>query len=459
MQECPAHARAPIDTQEKSVTSALEKIDSTTVKITVTLTEEDVAPAMKHAYEHIGREVTIPGFRKGKVPAKILEQRVGKGAVIEHAVNDGVPGWYAAAIEEQSVRPYGQPEIEVTKLPGIVEGDEGLEFVATVEVRPEITLPAPADLVIEVAPVEVSEEDIQERVTALQERFGTLVAVDRPAESGDFVTLDLNAEISGESVDAVQGTSYQVGSGTMIEGLDDAVTGLSAGESTTFVGPLAAGDFAGEPASIAVTVSAVKTRELPEVNDDFAHLASEFDTVEELKADLSEQAARIKTNNQAMEAREKLLQVLTEKVGEFDLPGKIIEAEVHSHLENEDRLEDEEHRVEVTERAKQALRTQMLLDQLAEDLAIEVQENELVDYLVNASRQYGTDPGEFIQQVQQAGQIPAIVADVARSKATAYALRRATVQDTAGNPVDLTAIIGGLEDEAESTPATGEASD
>lgn len=438
------------------MTSALEKIDSTTVKITVTLTEEEVAPAMKHAYEHIGREVTIPGFRKGKVPAKILEQRVGKGAVIEHAVNDGVPGWYAAAIEEQSVRPYGQPEIEVTKLPGIVEGDEGLEFVATVEVRPEITLPAPADLVIEVASIEVSEEDIQERMNALQERFGTLVAVDRAAGDGDFVTLDLNAEISGESVDTVQGTSYQVGTGTMIEGLDAAVTGLSAGESTTFEGPLAAGDFAGEPASIAVTVTAVKTRELPEANDDFAQLASEFDTVEELKADLSEQAARIKTNNQAMEAREKLLVVLTEKVGEFDLPGKIIEAEVHSHLENEDRLEDEEHRAEVTARAKEALRTQMLLDQLAEDLEIDVQENELVDYLVNASRQYGTDPGEFIQQVQRSGQIPAIVADVARSKATAYALRRATVQDTNGNPVDLKAIIGGLEDEVESAPEVDE---
>ncbi|WP_291379040.1 trigger factor [Demequina sp.] len=429
------------------MTSALEKIDSTTVKITVTLSEEEVAPAMEHAYEHIGREVTIPGFRKGKVPAKILEQRVGKGAVIEHAVNDGVPGWYAAAIEEQAVRPYGQPEIEVTKLPGIVEGDEGLEFTATVEVRPEITLPTPADLVIEVAPIEVSEEDIQERMTALQERFGTLIAVDRAAAAGDFVTLDLNAEINGEAVDAVQGTSYQVGTGTMIEGLDDAVTGLSAGESATFEGPLAAGDFAGEPASIAVTVTAVKTRELPEANDDFAQLASEFDTVEELKADLSEQAARIKTNNQAMEAREKLLQVLTEKAGTFDLPSKIIEAEVHSHLENEDRLEDEEHRAEVTERAKEALRTQMLLDKLAEDLEIDVQENELVDYLVNASRQYGTDPGTFIQQVQQSGQIPAIVADVARSKATAYALRRATVQDTNGNPVDLKAIIGGLEDE------------
>ncbi len=451
------HTLGPHPThQEKSVTSALEKIDSTTVKITVTLTQEEVAPAMKHAFEHIGREVTIPGFRKGKVPAKILEQRVGKGAVIEHAVNEGVPGWYAAAVDEQSVRPYGQPEIEVTKLPGIVEGDEGIEFVATVEVRPEITLPAPGDLVIEVAPIEVSEEDVQERMTALRERFGTLTPADRAAEDGDFVTLDLDAQIGGESVDAVQGTSYQVGTGTMIEGLDDAVTGLSAGESTTFEGPLAAGEFAGETASITVTVTAVKTRELPEANDDFAQLASEFDTIDELKADLREQAARIKTNNQAMQAREQLLQVLMEKVGEFALPSKSVEAEVHHHLENEDRLEDDDHRAEVTARTQEGLRTRMLLDQLAEDLGIDVQENELVDYLVNASRQYGTDPGTFIQQVQQSGQIPAIVADVARSKATAYALRRAIVRDSNGNAVDLRGVIGGLEDEVDAVPAAEE---
>ena len=429
------------------MTSALEKIDATTVKITVSLTEEEIKPALDHAYEHIGSTVTIPGFRKGKVPARILEQRVGKGAVIEHAINDGVPGWYGAAVEELELRPYGQPEIEVTKIPGSNEGDEGIEFVATVEVRPEITLPAAADLVIEVEPVDVSDEDIEERLTALRQRFGTLVNVERAAEAGDFVTIDLTATVQDEQIDAVQGSSYQVGTGNMIDGLDDAVTGLSAGESADFVGPLAAGDFAGIPAEISVTVSAVKTRELPVADDDFAQLASEFDTLEELKEDLRTQAGRIKVNNQAMEAREKLVVALTEAVGDFALPVKIVEGEVHSHLENENRLEDDEHRAEVTERAQTALRTQILLDALAEDLDIDVQENELVDYLVNASRQYGTDPGEFIQQIQRAGQIPSVVADVARSKATAYALRRATVKDTAGNPVDLTAVIGTLDDE------------
>ncbi len=410
------------------MTSALEKIDATTVKITVSLTEEEIKPALDHAYEHIGSTVSIPGFRKGKVPARILEQRVGKGAVIEHAINDGVPGWYGDAVNELELRPYGQPEIEVTKIPGSEEGDEGIEFVATVEVRPEITLPAAADIVVEVSPIEVSDDDVEERLTALRQRFGTLVAVDRAAETGDFVTIDLKATIEGEQIDAVQGSSYQVGTGNMIDGLDEAVTGLTAGSSECFVGPLAAGDFAGVPADISVTVSAVKTRELPDADDDFAQLASEFDTLEELKADLRVQAGRIKTNNQAMEAREKLVEALAAAAGDFALPSKIVEAEVHGHLES-------------------ALRTQILLDQLAEDLDIQVQENELVDYLVNASRQYGTDPGEFIQQVQQAGQIPGVVADVARSKATAFALRRATVKDTAGNPVDLSATIGTLADE------------
>ncbi len=429
------------------MTSALEKIDDTTVKLTVTLTEEDLKPSLDHAYKSVGEQVTIPGFRKGKVPPRIHEQRVGKGAIIEHAVNDGLPGWYSAAVEEQGIRPFGQPEVEITKIPGAVEGDEGLEFIATVEVRPEIELPAADSLTVTVEPIEVSDEDVQERLDNLRERFGSLKSVDRPAADRDFVTIDLDAVVDGNDVDSVQGTSYQIGEGNMLEGLDEAVTGLSAGEETTYEGPLAAGDFAGQTATITVKVTAVKERELPEADDDFAQLASEFDTIEELKADLVEQTKRIKTNNQAMEAREKLLEVLMEATGEFSVPQKVIEAEVHQHLENESRLEDDEHRAEVTEEAHTALRTQILLDTLADDLDIQVEQQELLDYLLNASRQYGMDPGQFIQQIEQAGQIPAIVAEVARSKATAFALRRATVVDTAGAAVDLSAVIGSLEDE------------
>ena len=435
------------------MTSALETIDATTVKLTVTLTEEDIAPVMAHAYEHVGSQVQIPGFRKGKVPPKILEQRVGKGAIIEHAVNDGLPGWYSEAVQEQGIRPYGQPEVEVIKIPGSDAGDEGIEFTATVEVRPEVTLPAADSLAITVTTAEVSDEDVEARLTALRERFGTLAGVDRPAAEGDFVTLDLSAVVDGADVDAVQGTSYQVGNGNMLEGLDDVLVGLSAGEETTYEGPLAAGEHAGEKAQITVKVTAVKERQLPEADDDFAQLASEFDTLAELREDLRGQAARIKTNNQAMEAREKLLEALTEAT-DFELPKKVIEAEVHNHLENENRLEDDEHRAEVTEEAGKALRVQILLDQLADDFDIEVEQAELLDYLLNASRQYNADPGEFIKQVEEAGQIPSMVAEVARSKATAYALRRATVKDEAGAAVDLTPVIGSIEDETAAEEVT-----
>ncbi|WP_084076927.1 trigger factor [Demequina sp. NBRC 110057] len=428
------------------MTSALEKIDATTVKLTVTLTEEDLKPSMDHAYEHIAQEVQIPGFRKGKVPPRILETRVGKGAIIEHAVNDGLPGWYSEAVEEQGIRPFGQPEVEVVKIPGSEEGFEGLEFTAEVEIRPEVELPAADSLTLEVDPIEVSDEDVQERLDNLRERFGSLKTVERPVADGDFTTIDLAAKLDGADIDNVQGTSYQVGSGNMLEGLDDALIGLSADEETTFEAPLAAGDNAGQVAQITVKVTAVKERELPEVDDDFAQLASEFDTVDELKEDLKAQVTKIKTNNQAVQAREKLIDALKDAT-DFELPKKVIENEVHSHLENENRLEDDEHRAEVTEEAHNALRAQILLDQLAEDLDIEVQQNELLDYLLNQSRQYGMDPNTFIQQVEQAGQIPAIVAEVARSKATAFALRRTTVKDTAGNAVDLSPVIGSVEDE------------
>ncbi|WP_062069151.1 trigger factor [Demequina sediminicola] len=438
------------------MTSALEKIDATTVKLTVTLSEEDLKPAMDHAYQHIGEQVQIPGFRKGKVPPRILEQRVGKGAVIEHAVNEGLPGWYSDAVQEQGVRPFGQPEVDVVKIPGSEEGFEGLEFTAQVEIRPEVTLPAAADITVEVDPIEVSDEDVEERLTNLRERFGSLKTVDRVVADGDYTTIDLLAKVDGAEVDNVQGTSYQVGSGNMLEGMDDALIGLSADEETTFEAPLAAGELAGQTAQITVKVTAVKERELPEVDDDFAQLASEFDTVDELKEDLKSQAARIKANNQAIEAREKLLDVLKEAT-DFELPKKVIEGEVHSHLENENRLEDDEHRAEVTEEAQKALRAQILLDQLADDLEIQVEQNELLEYLINASRQYNMDPQTFIQQVEQGGQIPAIVAEVARSKATAFALRRATIKDTTGADVDLSEVIGSVEDEKSDDEATEEA--
>ncbi|WP_163275995.1 trigger factor [Cellulomonas iranensis] len=428
--------------------SAVETLEPTKVKLSVEVSYDELKPSIEHAYQHIAEQVTVPGFRKGKVPPRIIDQRVGRPAVIEHAVNEGLSGFYADAVRENELRPMGQPEVEVTQVPGLVAGDEGeLHFTAEVEVRPEITLPALDGLTLTVDDVEVSDEDVDARLDALRERFGSLVGVDRPAQEGDFVVIDLAATIGDEQVDQVSGTSYQIGSGNMLEGLDEALTGLSAGETTSFETELVGGERQGEKATVTVTATGVKERQLPEVDDEFAQLASEFDTIDELKADLREQAARIKASNQAVQARDLLVEKLTSEV-EIPVPAGVVEAEVHRHLESEGRLEDDEHRAEVTEQAQTALRNQILLDTLAEQLDVKVSQSELLDYLVSASRQYGMDPNTFIQTVDQQGQIPAMVAEVARSKALALSLRQVSVVDGSGAAVDLSEFIGSDEEDA-----------
>jgi trigger factor len=434
------------------VKSAVETLEPTKVKLTVEVSYDELKPSIDHAYSHIAQDVNIPGFRKGKVPPRIIDQRVGRPAVMEHAVNEGLSGFYAEAVRDNKLRPLGQPEVEVTKVPGLVPGEEtgDLVFTAEVEVRPEIEVPELDGLSVTVDGVEVSEEDVQSRLDALRERFGTLVGVDRPAADTDFAVIDLIASIDGEEVDTVSGVSYQIGSGNMLDGLDEALTGLSAGETTTFTTVLVGGEHAGEKADVKVTATAVKQRDLPEADDDFAQMASEFDTAEELLADVREQVARIKAQNQAVQARDVLLEQLLEKI-EIPVPAGAVETEVHRHLESEGRLEDEVHRAEVTEQATDALRNQILLDTLAENLEVKVAQGELVDYLVSASRQYGMDPNTFIQTIDQQGQIPAMVAEVARSKARAVALRRVAIVDAAGTAVDLSEYIGSDEDDAAQT--------
>lgn len=429
--------------------SAVETLEPTKVKLTVEVTYDELRPSIAHAYEHIAEQVSVPGFRKGKVPPRIIDQRVGRPAVIEHAVNEGLGGFYAEAVRENKLRPLGQPEVEVTKVPGLVAGEEDgeLHFSAEVEVRPEITVPALDSLAIEVDGIEVSDEDVAGRLDALRERFGTLVGVDAPAVEGNFVVIDLVAKIADEEVDSVSGVSYQIGSGNMLEGLDEALTGLSAGETTTFETELAGGDHAGEKAQVTVTATSVKERQLPDADDDFAQLASEFDTLAELQDDLREQAGRIKVQNQAVQARDLLVEKLVEQI-EIPVPAGVVEAEVHRHLESEGRLEDDVHRAEVTEQAQVALRNQILLDTLAEQLEVKVSQQELIEYLVQSSRQYGMDPNTFIQTLDQGGQIPAMVAEVARSKSIAVALRQVKVTDPSGADVDLSDFIGTDEDDA-----------
>jgi trigger factor len=416
------------------VKSALETLNPTRVKLTVEVPFEELKPSLDAAYKTIGSQIQVPGFRKGHVPARVIDQRVGRGAVLQEAVNEALPQFYGQAVEENKVRPIGQPEVDVTEVPA-EEGQE-LKFTVEVDVRPEITLPDYSTLKNEVDKVELSDEDIDEQLTSLRERFGTLVGVDRAVESGDFVSIDLDAKIGDEEIDAVTGISYEVGSGNMLDGMDDALAGMTAGETKTFTAPLAGGDREGEEATVTVTVQSVKVRELPELNDDFAQLASEFDTLEELKADVTKQAERAKKFEQGVQARDRVLEQLLETI-DIPVPDSIVEAEVHAHLEGESRLEDAEHRAEVEESTRKALKAQFLLDAIAEQEEISVEQPELIEYLVMSAQQYGMDPNQFAQAIDQQGQVPAMVAEVARRKALAAVLEKVTIVDTDGNPVDL----------------------
>ena len=433
--------------------SAVENLTPTRVKLTVDVTADELKPSIEKAYTTIGSQVQIPGFRKGKVPAKLIEQRFGRAAVIQEAVNEALPELYTNAIVENDVKVLGQPEVDITEFP--LEDGAGLSFTAEVDIRPEITLPAFDTLEVEVEPIEVSDADIDERIAELRERFGTLESVERKAKKGDFVTIDLSATIDGNEIDAVSGVSYEIGSGTMLDGLDEALTGLKAGEETTFTSPLAGGEHEGENAECTVKVESVKVRELPELDDEFAQLASSFDTIDELKADLRAEVERTKRFEQGVQARDKVLEVLLEQL-DIPVPESIVTEEVTNHLEGENRLDDDEHRAEVTESTRQQVATQLLLDEIVEKHEIQVGQDELIEYLIMSAQQYGMDPNTFAQALDAQGQVPAIMGEVARRKALATVLESATVKDTAGNVVDLNAAVDTGDDEDEAQAADGE---
>ncbi|GAA2848472.1 MAG TPA: trigger factor [Microbacterium sp.] len=433
--------------------STVEKLSPTRVKLTITVTPEDLKPSIEHAYEHIAQDVQIPGFRKGKVPAPIIDQRIGRGAVIEHAVNEGLDKFFREAASEHNVRIVGRPSADITQWPNEKDFSGDLLVDVEVDVRPEIEIPAYDDITLTVDAVETDDAAIDAELDGLRARFGTLIPVDRPAAKGDFVELDLVATIDENEIDRADGVSYEVGSGELLEGIDEAIDSLTAGEQTTFRSKLVGGDHAGEEAEVSVTVKAVKERELPEADDDFAQMASEFDTIAELRDSLAERVGQQGVFTQGAAARDQLIDALLEKV-EIPVPAQLIEDEVHNHLENENRLEDDVHRAEVAEASEKQFRTQVLLDTIAEGANVQVSQEELSQYIVQSAAQYGMAPQEFVEALQGAGQLPALVGEIARNKALASVLGKVKVVDSNGKPVDLSEFIGDVDEaEAEEAPA------
>jgi len=433
------------------VKSAVETLNPTRAKLTIEVEFEELKPSLDAAYQRIAKQVNIPGFRKGKVPPPVIDRQVGRGAVLDEAINDALPKLYVQALEDNDLQPLAQPEIDITRF----EDNQSLEFTAEVDVRPTIEVPAYDGLAVDVEDATVTDEAIDEQVQHLRERFATLNDVDRAVQEGDVVTIDLVASRDGETVEGgeVSGYSYKVGSGELIDGVDDALVGLTAGEEKTFQSKLLGGEAAGEDVDVLVRVTAVKEQELPEFDDDFAQTASEFDTAEELRSDLRTRLENRSRLEQATAARDAVLERLLD-AAEIPLPEAGVEAEIASRREQiqqqlgyagltmEEYLDKEQQTVDEFEadlekRVRDAMAAQFLLDEVAKKEQIGVDQAELSQHLMRRAQESGQNPDEFVKHMVEHNHIPEMVAEVVRGKALALIVESAQVKDASGNPVEL----------------------
>ena len=421
----------------------VESLSPTRVKLTVEMPFSELQPSFDAAYKTIAKQVSIPGFRKGKVPARVIEQRFGRGAVLEEVINDAVPKAYESALREKEIVPVGRPEVDVTE----IEDGQHVKFTAEVDIRPEFEMPDYKAISVTVDPAVASDAEVDEHIDNLRTRFASLKEVDRAGKDGDLLLVDISgATDTGEAVDDLSGTalSYELGTDGMLPGFDDAVRGAKAGETRSFEFTPGNGDWAGVPLTVTVTVNAVRERELPALDEEFVVMASEFDTVEELRADSRTRVERLKRLEQGQQARALIHEALMASV-ELPLPEGVIAAEVEAHFEDGHEGSDE-HRAEVEQQAREALKSQFLLDRIAETEEVTVGESELSSWLMQQAPRYGMAPDALAKALVESGQVPMALADIRRSKALALVLENATITDSDGNPVDLNALEAELNE-------------
>ncbi|MAF73961.1 MAG: trigger factor [Micrococcales bacterium] len=421
----------------------LESLSPTRVKLTVELLFDELQPSFDKAYASIAKQVSVPGFRKGKVPARVIEQRFGRGAVLEEAINDAVPKAYEDALREKEIVPVGRPEVDVTE----IEDGEKVTFTAEVDVRPEFELPDYKAITVEVDAAEANDADIDEHIDNLRTRFASLKDVDRICADGDVLLVDIAGSTdSGDDVDDLSGSamSYEMGTDGMLPGFDDAVRGASAGETRTFPFTPSNGDWAGVPLTVTATVTAVRERELPALDEEFVTMASEFDTVDELREDARTRVGRLKRMEQGQQAREKVNEALMASV-DIPVPEGVIAAEVDAYFEDGHEASDEQ-RAEIEQQSREALKSQFILDRIAEVEEVSVGESELSNWLMQQAPRYGMAPDALAQALVESGQVSMALSDIRRSKALALVLENATVTDSNGDAVDLQALESELNE-------------
>jgi trigger factor len=436
------------------VKTDVEELSPTRVKLTVEVPFEELKPSLDKAYRDVGRQVRIPGFRPGHVPPRIIDQRLGRGVVLEQAVNDAVPALYGKALEESDVRALGQPDLEITR----IDDGEQLAFTAEVDVRPKFELPDLSAVSVTVENAEVGPDEVEEYLSDLRERFASLKAADRPAAEGDFVSIDLSASVDGKLVDDAQasGLSYQVGSGRLLDGLDEALAGMSAGDATTFTTELPGGEHEGEQAEVALTVHSVKIKELPELDDEFAQSASEYDTLGEFRAGTRARLEQVKRLAQVGQARDRALDAVLSRL-DIPLPERLVVAETEGRERSLDEqlersgttreayleargITEDDLEAEIIVDARRSVKAGFVLDELARQEDLKVEQDELNAYLVEQAYRIGVQPDRLAKEIVDRGQLGAAMGDVLRGKALRVLAERVKVTDEAGRPVDVKEI-------------------
>lgn len=424
--------------------SAIENLSNTRVKLTIELSKEDLAPSIESAYSRIASQVNIPGFRKGKVPSRIIDQRFGRGVVLEEAVNDAIPSTLAQALIDNNIVQLGRPEVDVTSL----DDEAGLVYTAEVDIRPEFELPVFSDLKVVVDNAEVTDEQVEEQLTELRGRFGSLKTVERAAKDGDVILIDLRGTHNDEPVEDITANalSYELGSDGMVPGFDDAVRGAKADEVRSFVFTPKNGEWTDKSIVVEVTVKSVRERELPAADDDFAQLASEFDTIGELRNDIKDRLGRIRLIEQAYQARDRARDALMEAV-RLEVPDGVIKDEVDQHFQ--DGHGDEAHRAEYEASTRSDIKGRLILDKIVETEKVQVSNEEISEWLMNEARRYNMAADAFADELVKAGQVQGAVAEVRRIKALSVVLEQVSVVDMNGKEVDIKSVLRGPESDAQ----------
>jgi len=420
------------------VKSAVENLSASRVKISIDLEFSELKPSLDAAYQRIASQVNIPGFRKGHIPARIIDQRFGKGAALDEAVNDAIPSSLAEVIVENSLVQMSRPEVDVTALDETV----GLSFTAEFDVRPEFDLPVFSDLKVVVEDPEVTDAHVEEQLDELRARFGSLKTVERAAAEGDIVVVDLRGSHNDVEVPdlSAQGLSYELGSDGMVEGFDDAVRGASADEVRHFIFTPTNGEWAEKSVVVEVSVRQVRERELPKTDDVFAQLASEFDTIEELRSDLRDRLGRMRLLEQAYQARDLTQDALMEAI-KVEVPAGAVADEISAHFQ--DGHGDDAHREEFESQARTGIKSRMVLDKIAESQDLQVNDAEMTQWLISEAQRYQMAPDQFADELVKAGQINAAVAEVRRAKALSFVLEQVQVVDKSGREIDLESVLRG----------------